>query len=105
MGMSLCTLGLSKEWEKDKIAVNSLWPKRAIVTAATRMLMGDKGIQATRKPEIVSEAVYKMLITPSTKLTGQFLLDEDFLRTHGVKDFSQYNNNPGVEPLMDFYVE
>ncbi len=103
-GMTLCTLGLARELAADRIAVNSLWPRTIIDTAAVEMLIGDEGRKHARRPEIVAEAAYRILTTTDQKLTGQTLLDEDVLRQHGEHDFSKYACAPGEELLSDLFV-
>ncbi len=103
-GMSMCTLGLSAEFSADKIAVNSLWPKTIIATAAVKNNFPADVYKATRKPGIVSDAAMYILSQPSTDFSGQFCLDEDILKTAGEKDFDKYATNPGVAAMMDLYV-
>ncbi len=104
-GMTLCTLGMAAEFRAQGISVNSLWPKKIIGTAATKMLLGDKGMLAARVPAIMADAAYAILTTEPAKLTGQTLIDEDFLISRGVKDFERYDAQPGVEPLPDLFVD
>lgn len=105
-GMSLCTLGMAAEFRDRRISVNSLWPKTAIATAAIIWLMGDDAVKNSRKPEIVADAAYDIFTTPPGEITGQHLLDEDFLRNHrGIKDFDHYACVPGNPLMPDFYVE
>lgn len=104
-GMSMCTLGMSAEFEKDGIAVNSLWPITAIDTAAVRNLLGGASVASmSRSPEIMADAAYAIFNRPSRAATGNFYIDEEVLRAEGVTDFSQYA--PGANgPLAgDFFV-
>lgn len=104
-GMSMCTLGMSAEFAKDGIAVNSLWPLTAIDTAAVRNLLGGDSLAAmSRSPEIMADAAHAVVTRPSRDCTGNFFIDELVLRDAGVTDFSQYA--PGAEgPLGgDFFV-
>ncbi len=104
-GMSMCTLGMSAEFAKDGIAVNSLWPITAIDTAAVRNLLGGETVAAVcRSPEIMADAARAILIRPSRETTGNFFIDELVLREAGVTDFTQYA--PGAKgPLAgDFFV-
>jgi len=104
-GMSLCTLGLAKELEPRGIAVNSLWPKTIIATAAVENLLGGaEALARCRKPEIVADAAYAILTRPSRELTGRFFIDEDVLRAEGVTDFSKYAIDPSLEPALDIFV-
>ncbi len=104
-GMSLCTIGMAAEFKKEGIAVNSLWPRTTIWTAALAMLLGEDGKKGAREPEIMADAAYEILKTPSRELTGQTLIDEDFLRTRDYADFDKYACVPGEELMTDFYVE
>lgn len=103
-GMSLATIGMAEEFRKLGIAVNSLWPRIIIATAAVKFLMGEEGMKASRSPEIMADAAYAILTTPSRELTGQLLLDEDFLRSRGVEDFSRFANSAG-KLTTDFYID
>lgn len=104
-GMSMCTLGMSAEFEKDGIAVNSLWPLTAIDTAAVRNLLGGEAVASqSRIPEILADSAYAIFNRPSRECTGHFFIDEEVLRSEGVTDFDQYA--PGAKgPLAgDFFV-
>lgn len=104
-GMSLCVLGLAEELKKDGIAVNALWPRTVIRTAAVQNLLGgDATMARARSPEIVADAAHVVLTSPSRERSGQFLLDEAVLRGAGVTDFSQYSDVPDAELLPDFFV-
>jgi citronellol/citronellal dehydrogenase len=104
-GMSLCVLGLAEELKRDGIAVNALWPRTVIRTAAVQNLLGgDSSMARARDPEIVADAAHVVLCKPSRELTGQFLIDEQVLREAGVTDFSRYADVPDSELLPDFFV-
>ena len=84
-GMSMCTLGMSAEFARDGIAVNSLWPLTAIDTAAVRNLLGGDSVAAmSRSPEIMADAAYAIFNRPSRETTGNFFIDEEVLREEGV---------------------
>jgi citronellol/citronellal dehydrogenase len=101
-GMSMCVLGMAEEF-KGKVSVNALWPRTAIATAAVKNLLGgDMAIQGCRTPDIMADAAHAILT--SEGLSGQFLIDEDFLRTKGTKDFDQYAVTPGAPLFPDFFV-
>jgi citronellol/citronellal dehydrogenase len=105
-GMSLCVLGLAEELKQDGIAVNALWPRTVIRTAAVQNLLGgDATMARARSPEIVADAAHVVLTSPSREQTGQFLLDETVLRGAGVTDFSPYADVPDSELLPDFFVD
>lgn len=104
-GMSLCVLGMAEEFRSAGIAVNALWPRTAIATAAVRNLLGgDNSVRRCRQPGIVAAAAYEILTRPSRECTGQFFLDEDVLRESGVSDLSSYAVDPTAELLPDFFV-
>jgi citronellol/citronellal dehydrogenase len=103
-GMSLCTLGLAAELRAQGIAVNSLWPKTMIATAAIESLLGAAASQQCRKPAIVADAAHLILTQPSRQFTGRFCIDEDVLGEAGVSDFSAYAVDPNVEPARDLFV-
>ena len=102
-GMSLCVLGLAEEFE-GKVAVNALWPKTTIATAAVNMLGGEDLMKASRKPDIMADAAHAIL-TKDVTYTGRFCIDEQVLRDAGVTDFVPYRVDPNVEPTPDFFVE
>jgi len=104
-GMSMATIGMAEEFRRAGIAVNSLWPRTTIATAAIEFVMGEEGMKKSRKPAIMADAAYAILTSPSRELTGQHLLDEDFLRTKGVTDFAHYACEPGAKLMNDLYVE
>ena len=103
MGMSLCVLGWSEEF-RGKVAVNALWPKTTIATAAVEMLGGEALARASRTPAIVADAAHAIL-TETPVETGRFLLDEDVLRARGVVDFDVYRVDPELEPTRDLFVD
>lgn len=104
-GMTLSALGFAEELREHGVAANSLWPRTIIATAAIDMLMGDDGRKNSRKPSIMADAAYKVLTTEDLALTGRMLIDEQLLRERGYTDFDTYLFEPGVTPMLDFYVE
>ena len=105
MGMSLCTLGMSKELAPNKIAVNSLWPLTAIDTAAIRNVLGDdEMVKGCRLDSIMADAAYAILCRDSSTCTGNFYIDEAVLREEGITDFDQYAVEPGATLYRDFFV-
>ncbi len=93
--MSLLTLGMAGELRDAGIAVNSLWPKTTIATAAIEFAVGDKNmLNLCRNTDIMADAAYEIISTPELGLTGKLLIDEDILRDRGVDDFDKYANNP-----------
>jgi citronellol/citronellal dehydrogenase len=103
-GMSMCTLGMSEEFKADGIAVNSLWPKTTIATAAIAVNFPKEIMQASRKPSIMGDAAHAVLTSDSRQTTGNFFIDEDLLRTRGVSDFEQYAVHPGVKLFPDLFL-
>lgn len=105
-GMTLLTLGMAEEFRTYGIAVNSLWPRTIIATAAVQFEVGEEYIKRSRKPSIMADAAYQMLCTSGLELTGETKLDEEILRSAGQTDFSQYEHVPGCPDLMmDLYVD
>lgn len=102
-GMSMCVLGLAEEFKE--VAVNALWPKSIIATAALAMLGGRIKPENCRKPEIVADAAYAILTRPRGTCSGRFLLDEEVLAEEGVTDFTAYAVDPSQPLLMDIFVE
>ncbi len=104
-GMSLCVIGMAEELRSDGIAVNALWPRRGIATAAIRNLLGgEAAIRACRKPDIMGDAAYAILIRDSRQCTGNFLIDEDVLAEAGITDLEHYAMTPGAELIKTFFV-
>ncbi len=104
-GMSMIVLGLSQELAKYRIAVNALWPRTTIATAAVQNLLGgDALIQRSRKPEIVADAAFYILQRSSAECTGHFFLDEEILSQEGITDFSSYAVNPNEKLMKDLFL-
>ncbi len=102
-GMSLVVLGLAGE-QRGKIAVNALWPRTTIATAAVRNLLGgDALMNMSRTPDILADAAWRIFQKPKT-FTGNFIIDDTFLASEGVTDFDQYRVNPGQPLQVDFFV-
>ena len=104
-GMSMVVLGLAGELRSKGIAVNALWPRTTIATAAIRNLLGGEArMSMSRKPEIVADAAYLIFQKPAKSFTGRFLIDDMFLYGEGVRDFDVYRVDP-TQPLSpDFFV-
>jgi citronellol/citronellal dehydrogenase len=104
-GMSLVVLGLAGELSGRGIAVNALWPRTTIATAAVENLLGGEALmRASRKPEIVADAAHLILTQPAKSFSGQFLIDDQVLFDHGVRSFEQYRVDPSVPLAPDFFV-
>lgn len=104
-GMSECTLGMAEEFKSAGIAVNSLWPQTTIATAAIEVNFPKHIFEASRKPSIMADASYGIITSPSRETTGNFFVDEDYLRTQGVSDFSHYSVDPSKIPFKDGYLD
>jgi citronellol/citronellal dehydrogenase len=104
-GMSLCVLGMAGELRRDGIAVNALWPRTAIATAAVQNLLGGAAaMRGSRKPSIMSDAAHAILTKPSRELTGKFCIDDDVLRAEGKTDLSEYAVDPNAQLLPDYFI-
>jgi citronellol/citronellal dehydrogenase len=104
-GMSLCVLGLAGELRPKGIAVNALWPRTTIATAAVRNLLGGEAlVQASRTPEILADAAWHVFAKPARDFTGRFLIDDTFLAEEGVTEFSRYRVTQGTPLAPDFFV-
>jgi len=104
-GMSMCVLGLSAELKGAGIAVNALWPRTTIATAAIgNLLGGDTMMRASRTPEIMGDAAYAIFTRPSREFTGQFCIDDKILHASGARDFDRYRVDPTVPLAADFFV-
>jgi len=104
-GMSMCVLGMSEEFRKAGIAVNALWPRTAIDTAALQMIPG-VDTAACRTPEILSDAAYVILNRESKDCTGNFFVDDEVLASIGVTDLEKYSVVPGTTDfLLDFFLD
>jgi citronellol/citronellal dehydrogenase len=104
-GMSMCVLGMAEEFKKDGIAVNALWPRTAIATAAVKNLLGgETTINHSRKPEIMADAAYLILTKPSRECSGNFFIDDEVLIENGVEDLSKYSVVPGAKLIPDFFL-
>jgi citronellol/citronellal dehydrogenase len=105
-GMSMCTLGMSAEFAGEGIAVNSLWPRTIIATAAVQNLLGgDAAMQQSRKPEILADAAYEIFNRPSRGTTGNFYIDDEVLAAAGVTDLSGYAYVPNAELQRDIFLD
>ena len=104
-GMSLCVLGMSGELKEHGIAVNALWPRTTIATAAIKNIVGgDEMMRASRTPEIVADAAHLILTKPSREFTGNFCIDDTLLAEHGITEFDHYRVDPTQNLFPDFFV-
>ena len=103
-GMSMCVIGMSEEFKNDGLAVNALWPKTIIDTAALRLVPGVDS-EASRDASIMADAAYSILSKDSKTCSGNFFLDEEVLVSDGVTDFSNYMVNPNKTPIPDLFLD
>jgi citronellol/citronellal dehydrogenase len=104
-GMSMCVLGMSEEFKRDGIAVNALWPRTAIDTAALQMIPG-VDTDFCRKPEILSDTAYIILNRDAKTTTGNFFVDDEVLASEGITDLEKYSVKPGTTDfLLDFFLD
>ena len=104
-GMSMCTLGMAEELRPDGIAVNSLWPRTTIATAAVEVHFPPEILRASRHPAIMADAAHAILTSDARAHTGHFYIDEEILRANGVTDFDRYAVTAGVPLYTDLFVE
>jgi citronellol/citronellal dehydrogenase len=104
-GMSMCVLGMAEEFKRDGIAVNALWPRTVIDTAALQMIPGIDAL-AGRKPEILADAAYVIFNRPAAECTGNFFVDDELLASEGITDLEKYSVTPGTKDfLLDFFLD
>jgi citronellol/citronellal dehydrogenase len=104
-GMSMCTLGMAAELAEDGIAVNALWPRVGVATAAIEFAFADASeLARCRKPEIMADAAHAILTRPARGCTGQFFIDDEVLYAAGVRDFDAYRNDVTVPPRLGMFL-
>jgi|SRR6185503_8010626 citronellol/citronellal dehydrogenase len=103
-GMSMCTLGMSAEFAEKGVAVNSLWPKTTIATAAVEVFF-PQALAGSRKPAIMADAAHAIVVQDSRSVTGRFFIDEDVLRGQGMTDFDRYALTPGAKLYTDIFLD
>ena len=104
-GMSMCVLGMAEEFKKDGVAVNALWPRTVIDTAALQMIPGIDAL-AGRKPEILADAAHIIFNRDSKECTGNFFVDDLVLASEGITDLEKYSVTPGTKDfLLDFFLD
>jgi citronellol/citronellal dehydrogenase len=101
-GMSMCVLGMSEEFRPERIAVNALWPRTMIETAASRIIGVE--FEGCRKPEIMADAAHAVLTRNSAVCTGNFFIDDAVLAAEGVNDLERYTATPGSTLVKDLFV-
>jgi len=103
--MSMCVTGLAEEFRNQGLAVNALWPRTVIATAAINLLAGSVAPQNCRKPEIMADAAHEILTRDSRQCSGNFFLDENVLRAAGKKDFNHYQVEAGRPLMKDLFID
>ena len=104
-GMSMCVLGMAEEFRKQGVAVNALWPRTTIATAAIKNLLGgERAMQCSRKPEIMADAAHAILSRNSRDCSGNFFVDDDVLLSIGITCLDEYSVVPGTPLRLDFFV-
>ena len=105
-GMSLCVLGMAAEFKRAGIAVNALWPRTTIATAAVNNLLGgDQLMRMSRTPEILADAAHLVFCQTAKTFSGNFLIDDTFLHeVGGVSDFEGYRADKSMPLACDFFV-
>jgi citronellol/citronellal dehydrogenase len=104
-GMSLCVLGMAEEFRERGVAINALWPRTVIYTAAVAMLKGMVKAENCRTPEIVADAAHAILVRESRTCTGNFFIDDEVLQEEGVTDFDHYAIDPKGQLFPDFFLD
>jgi citronellol/citronellal dehydrogenase len=104
-GMSMCVLGMAEEFKPFGIAVNALWPRTAIATAAMDMIGGPDVRRQCRTVDIMADAAHAILVRDASSCTGNFFIDDDVLSAEGVTDLSGYAIDPSAELLPDFFLD
>ncbi len=104
-GMSMCVLGMAEEFRQQGVAVNALWPRTTIATAAIKNLLGgEQAMRNSRKPEIMADAAHAILVRNSRECSGNFFVDDEVLRSIGITCLDEYSVVPGAQLLPDFFV-
>jgi len=105
-GMSMCVLGMAEEFRAQGIAVNALWPRTLIATAALTMVPGIAGrLDGCRKPEILANAAHAILTRDARQATGNFYIDDDVLAEAGITDLAHFEAKPGTTLIPDIFID
>jgi len=104
-GMSMCVLGHAEEFKDYGVAVNALWPRTGIATAAIEFIGGKETLKHCRTVDIMSDSAYIILTRPSTSCTGNFFIDDEVLASEGITDLKKYEVTPGAPLMPDFFVD
>jgi len=103
-GMSMCVLGMAEEFGSQGVAVNALWPRTTIATAAIEKVVGSELMTQSRRPEIMADAAYAILSRDSKRCTGNFFIDDEVLAEEGVVDLDHYSVTPGGDLMPDLFL-
>ncbi|MFI2812176.1 MULTISPECIES: NAD(P)-dependent oxidoreductase [Microbulbifer] len=94
-GMTILSMGLAEELHEAGISVATLWPRTLVATAAIEFAVGNREMfQQSRKPAVMADAAYEILVTENMALSGRQVIDEELLGERGVSDFTDYAHNP-----------
>jgi citronellol/citronellal dehydrogenase len=109
-GMSMCMLGMAREFSAEGsggkgVAVNCLWPRTTIATAAIEFNFPEAVMRASRKPAIIADAAHAILTRDCNTCSGNFFIDENVLREAGVSDLDQYAMSPGTPLFVDLFLD
>ena len=104
-GMSMCVLGMAAEFKSQGVAVNALWPRTVIATAAIHQLGGKVKPENCRTEQVMADAAHAILVRDSKTCTGNFFIDESVLRSVGIRNFDQYSVQPGAPLLKDLFLD
>lgn len=104
-GMSMCVLGMAEEFREQGVAVNALWPRTTIATAAIEMVGGQAAFDASRKPEVMADAAWFVITEDSRKVTGNFFVDDEVLKKNGITDLEPYSVVKGAQLLPDYFLD
>ena len=104
-GMSMCVLGMAEEFRAQGVAVNAIWPRTTIATAAMQMVGGTEAMEASRSPDIMADAAWWILTEDSKRFTGNFCIDEEVLKKNGVTDLDRYAMVKGAPLLPDYFLD
>lgn len=104
-GMSMCVLGMAEEFREEGVAVNALWPRTVIATAALNVLDGMVKPENCRTEDIMADAAHAILVQDSRSCTGNFFIDQDVLHAEGVSDFEHYAVEPGAPLMKDLFLD
>ncbi len=107
-GMTILSMGLAEELREAGVSVTTLWPRTLVATAAIEFAVGNREMfEQSRKPAVMADAAYEILVTENGALSGRQLIDEELLGERGVCDFTDYAYNPAKadQLAVDLFLE